>query len=152
MSKYVTVHRGMFHSIPAMLIAGLVTFLTYQHPVFELRVFLGVGVMLGFLSHLVLDEVSGVDFRGLAPELHKYAGTSVKLQSTSWLANVFSYSLMLALGYQAYLQYQPQRARAAGTQAAAQRPLTFSERALEKLPLQWQPAPQSPPAAVAARQ
>src|SRR5579872_7274056 len=48
-----TVHRGMFHSIPALLIAGLGTFLLY-HPVPDdppLRLFLAGGVMLGFLSH-----------------------------------------------------------------------------------------------------
>src|SRR5436305_9884601 len=63
--KHLTVHRGMFHSIPAMLIAGLAVFLAYRHPVFELRAYLAVRVMVGFLSHLVLDELCSVDFRGL---------------------------------------------------------------------------------------
>src|SRR5436190_7973919 len=28
--KYITVHRGMFHSIPAMLVAGLTVYLAYD--------------------------------------------------------------------------------------------------------------------------
>ncbi len=139
-SKYVTVHRGMFHSIPAMLIAGIATFLLYYHPVFELRAFLAVGVMLGFLSHLILDEVSNVDFRGLQPELKKYSGTAVKLQSISWPANVLSYALMFVLGYFAYLQYKPPTSHAAPPLASVQAPLEFGERPLVKQPMRWLPA------------
>src|SRR5262249_37428739 len=46
--KRVTVHRGMFHSIPAMLIAGLLVFLLYHSPDLTNRLFLAGGVMLGF--------------------------------------------------------------------------------------------------------
>src|SRR5262249_49813739 len=43
--KRMTVHRGMFHSIPAMVIAGLLTFLAYHHPDLGPRILLGVAVM-----------------------------------------------------------------------------------------------------------
>src|ERR1700751_3404170 len=56
-----TVHRGMFHSIPAMFIAGLVVLLVYHSPEVQIRLYLAGGVMLGFLSHLVLDEIYAVD-------------------------------------------------------------------------------------------
>ena len=36
----ITVHRGMFHSIPAMLIAGLCVFLLYHNPNMNLRWFM----------------------------------------------------------------------------------------------------------------
>src|SRR5207302_1448973 len=77
--KNYTVHRGMFHSIPAMLIAGLTVYLIYHpssdpHSAFpdklfsiellgapvqlsRYRCFIAGGIMLGFLSHLVLDEM-----------------------------------------------------------------------------------------------
>jgi LexA-binding, inner membrane-associated putative hydrolase len=55
--KHSTVHRGMFHSIPAMLIAGLSVFLLHHSPEFRTRLYLAGGIMLGFLSHLVLDEM-----------------------------------------------------------------------------------------------
>src|SRR4029077_14897860 len=50
--RKLTVHRGMFHSIPAMLCAGLLTYLALDHPTVESRAFFSVGVMIGFLSHL----------------------------------------------------------------------------------------------------
>jgi LexA-binding, inner membrane-associated putative hydrolase len=104
--KRFTVHRGMFHSVPAMLIAGLVVFLGYNHPNPAVRGYLAFGTMLGFLSHLVLDELCSVDFRGLAPKLNQFAGTALKLRSPSWTANVVAYALLAALGYVAYAQYE----------------------------------------------
>src|SRR5438132_3728791 len=52
-----TVHRGMFHSIPAMFVAGLVVLLLYHSPEAQVRLYLAGAIMLGFLSHLVLDEL-----------------------------------------------------------------------------------------------
>ena len=46
--KRFTVHRGMYHSIPAMLIAGLCVYLAYHSDNRNLRILLGCGVMLGF--------------------------------------------------------------------------------------------------------
>ncbi len=103
--KHFTVHRGMFHSIPAMLIAGLVIYLGYHSPDRRLRMLLGTGVMLGFLSHLVLDELYSVDLRGMKVKLNKYAGTAVKFVSPSLIATVTCYSLLGALIYLAYLDY-----------------------------------------------
>ena len=103
--KHFTVHRGMFHSIPGMLIAGLVIYLGYHSPDRRLRVLLGTGVVLGFLSHLVLDELYSVDLRGMKVKLNKFAGTAVKFVSPSLLATVTCYSLLGALVYLAYLDY-----------------------------------------------
>ena len=64
-----TVHRGMFHSIPALLISGLVVFLAYPSTDPTLRIYLATGVMIGFLSHLVLDELYSVDFMGAKGEV-----------------------------------------------------------------------------------
>lgn len=101
--KRLTVHRGMFHSIPAMLIAGMLTFLAYHNESIRPRIFLAVGVMVGFLSHLVLDELCSVDFRGLKPKLNKYAGSAVKFVSPSKWATGFTYALMLGLAYLVFL-------------------------------------------------
>jgi membrane-bound metal-dependent hydrolase YbcI (DUF457 family) len=145
--RHITVHRGMFHSIPAMLVAGLIVFLCYHHPVNELRAYIALGVMVGFLSHLVLDELCAVDFRGLTPKLNQFAGSAVKLYSTSWGANVVCYSLMFGLGYIAFQQYEPSRP---GTpQASIKQTLDFRERPLTKQPLRWQrsSSDRQPPAA-----
>lgn len=104
-----TVHRGMFHSVPAMLISGLVTFLIYHSPNMTLRYFLSVGVMVGFLSHLVLDEVYSVDFMGVAIRLNKYAGSAVKLFSPSILATVTCYVLLGGFGFLAWKDWTAQK-------------------------------------------
>src|SRR5262249_18761734 len=83
-----TVHRGMFHSIPALLIAGLAAYLLYPARDGRLRLFLAGGVMLGFLSHLVLDEAYSVDFTGARLRLNRYAGSALKLASRSRAATL----------------------------------------------------------------
>ncbi|MCE9532152.1 MAG: metal-dependent hydrolase [Planctomycetes bacterium] len=104
--KRLTVHRGMYHSIPAMLIAGLVVYLCYNHPSMRTRLFLTAAVMIGFLSHLVLDEMCSVDFNGLTIKLNKYAGSAVKFFSPSFIANVSTYAVLVMLGYCAILDYE----------------------------------------------
>ena len=111
--KHWTVHRGMFHSIPALLIAGLATYLLYprypgDHVV--VRLFLAGGVMLGFLSHLVLDELCSVDLTGARLRLNKYAGSALKLASSSWGATLTAYLLLAALSYQTWLEWFPAEA------------------------------------------
>src|SRR5215471_19037682 len=53
--KHLTVHRGMFHSIPAAVIAAEIAFLVHDCDARLGRLVLAGGVFLGFLSHLVLD-------------------------------------------------------------------------------------------------
>jgi hypothetical protein len=92
--KVLSVHRGMFHSIPAMLIAGLAVFLLYRHPDMDMRIFLAGGTMLGFFSHLVLDELCSVDFMGLRVRLKASAGSALKMYSSSWTATLATYVLL----------------------------------------------------------
>ncbi len=102
--KRVTVHRGMFHSIPAMVIAGLATFLIYHHPESRPRIVLAIGVMIGFSSHLLLDEIYSVDLRGFKPRLNKYSGSALKFVSPSQLATGLTYLLLLVLGFLTFLE------------------------------------------------
>jgi hypothetical protein len=105
--KRVTVHRGMFHSIPGMLIAGLIVFLLYSNPSsLKARLFVATGVMIGFLSHLILDELCSVDFMGLRIRLNKYAGSALKFFSPSWSATLLTYAVLGLLSYLAYLDWQ----------------------------------------------
>ena len=104
--KRFTVHRGMFHSLPAMLVTGLVVYLGYHSPNRHLRLLLAVGVMVGFLSHLLLDELYSVDIRGVKIKLNKYAGTAVKFVSPSFPATTVCYGLLGGLLYLAYLDYK----------------------------------------------
>ena len=103
--RRLTVHRGMFHSIPAMLIAGLVVYLEYQSPDRGVRLLLAGGVMLGFLSHLVLDEVYSVDFNGVRLRLAKSAGSALKFVSPSWTATCICYGILGGLALLAYADF-----------------------------------------------
>jgi hypothetical protein len=100
--RHITVHRGMFHSIPAMLIAGLVVYLVYPTPDLTLRLYLAGAVALGFLSHLVLDEFYAVDFNGARVKFNKFSGSALKFGSHSWLATLATYALLISLGYLAW--------------------------------------------------
>ena len=101
-----TVHRGMYHSIPAMLIAGLCVYLAYQSTSRNLRLMLSGGVMVGFLSHLILDEIYSVDFRGIRIKLKSSAGSALKLASPSVYATMTCYLILGGLLYLAYEDYQ----------------------------------------------
>jgi hypothetical protein len=100
-----TVHRGMFHSLPAMLIAGLAMYLLYHSSDPMVRVYLAGGVALGFMSHLVLDEIYSVDFNGIQVKLNQFAGSALKLGSKSFLATGFTYLLLGGLIYLAMLDW-----------------------------------------------
>jgi hypothetical protein len=97
-----TVHRGMFHSLPAMVIAGLVVFLLDHSPNPGVRLYLAAGTMIGFLSHLVLDELCSIDFMGLKVRLNRYAGSALKLASPSWTATLTTYVLLAGLSVLAW--------------------------------------------------
>jgi membrane-bound metal-dependent hydrolase YbcI (DUF457 family) len=104
--KQVSVHRGMFHSIPAMLICGLLIYLEYQSPNVSTRYTLALGVMIGFMSHLVLDEIYSVDFNGLKVSLKSSAGSALKFFSPSYVGTITCYLLLGALVFLAYVEHK----------------------------------------------
>jgi membrane-bound metal-dependent hydrolase YbcI (DUF457 family) len=103
--KRITVHRGMFHSIPGMLVAGLSLYLIYHSDQFWQRAYLAGGVMIGFLSHLVLDELYSVDFMGLRLRPNKFAGSALKFVSPSWPATLTAYGILTGLGVAAWFDF-----------------------------------------------
>jgi hypothetical protein len=89
--KY-TVHRGMFHSIPAALIfTGLAFVLTGAAPL-EIRCFKAGGVLAGFLSHLILDEIYAVEWKGGQWRFKKSFGTALKFYGDDGWANFSTYA------------------------------------------------------------
>jgi hypothetical protein len=101
-----TVHRGMFHSVPAMLIAGLAVYLMHHGPDERTRLYLAGGTMVGFLSHLVLDEIYSVNFMGVGFKLNKYAGSALKVASPSWSATASAYVILAGLAFAAWVDYE----------------------------------------------
>lgn len=116
--KRVTVHRGMFHSIPAMVLAGLAIFHMYDHIDPNLRYYMAGGIMIGFLSHLVLDEIYAVDLMGYTIKLNQFAGSALKFFSPSWPANIATYGLIFVAGAGYFLEPADAPAPAPPTPAA----------------------------------
>lgn len=93
-----SVHRGMFHSIPAALIfAGLAFLIAGGDDVF-VRYYKSAAVFVGCMSHLVLDEIYSVDTRGVVPKFKKSFGTAVKLFGKDGWANFSTYAKLAVVG------------------------------------------------------
>ena len=93
--KRYTVHRGMWHSIPACVVCGLITFLIVADPHLEIRFFKAAAVMLGFFSHLFLDEVWSLNVRKVS--VKKSFGTAIKFFGKDSWGNVSVYGKLIAL-------------------------------------------------------
>jgi hypothetical protein len=104
-----TVHRGMFHSIPTMLIfAGLAFLLTGSSPI-DVRCYKAGGVMGGFMSHLVLDEIYAVEWKAGRWRLKKSFGTAIKFWGDDVWSNFSTYAklaivTMMILGEPSVMQ------------------------------------------------
>ncbi len=91
-------HRGISHSLPTCAAWGLATYLYYPSIYHGLRVVMAVAVMVGFFSHLLLDEICSVDLRGA--RVNKAFGTAIKLWAPSPWTTLGMYGL---LGYLSYM-------------------------------------------------
>jgi hypothetical protein len=98
-----TVHRGMWHSIPAGITASLFAFLASSCEDMNLRLFKTFAIFIGFMSHILLDEIWSVEYRrGRYMFKHSF-GTALKFWSQNRVANVFSYTF---LAFMCFLAYQ----------------------------------------------
>lgn len=97
-----TVHRGMFHSIPALAISYLITYLLCDEGVTTARIFKASGMAIGFFSHLLLDEIWSVKFGATGPRLKSSFGTAIKFFGTQGGANSFCYATLILLGLTAF--------------------------------------------------
>ncbi len=87
LKKY-TRHRGIFHSIPAFLISFFLTLIiawTTRLSVLE-RFSMALAVSLGYLSHLVLDEIYSVDLFNKKIEGKKQKFYVIKIKKSSGTA------------------------------------------------------------------
>jgi hypothetical protein len=94
-----SIHRGMFHSIPAMFIAADIAYLGYPGPNIKSKILMATGVAIGFLSHLILDEIYSVELNGVAVRLKKSAGSALKIAGPSFVPNVFTFALFCTANF-----------------------------------------------------
>ena len=91
-----TVHRGMWHSIPAAASVGLLTFLICGDAEMPTRLFWSGAVVAGFMTHLILDEIYSIDVHGV--RLKKSFGTALKFYSSRGMwPNVSTYGKLALL-------------------------------------------------------
>lgn len=89
----VTVHRGMFHSIPTCFIWGSLMYLYYPHSNHWVRVYMASGIMVGYISHLLCDEYFSVEsFAGF--RVNKAFGTALKFWSGSLFSTFLCYCIL----------------------------------------------------------
>jgi len=86
-----TAHRGMFHSLPAAVLFGEAAFLLMSGDV-SLRWYKAGAVTLGYLSHLILDEMYSVQYVRGRMALKRSFGTALKLFGQKWLPNLAVYA------------------------------------------------------------
>ncbi len=91
MLKHWTVHRGIFHSFPVALIFTELAFLICSSGDLHSRYFKSAAISIGFLSHLILDEIWSIDFRHA--RLKSSFGTALKFWCPCWWSNSVAYAL-----------------------------------------------------------
>lgn len=104
-----TVHRGMFHSIPTMLIFGGLAFLVSGTSPIDVRCYKAGGVMGGCFSHLLLDEIYSIEWKGGRWRLKNSFGTAIKFWGDDMWSNFTTYAklaivVMLILGEPSVMQ------------------------------------------------
>jgi hypothetical protein len=96
--KRYTVHRGMWHSIPACLACGLLMFLIVAGEDLALRLFKAGAVSLGFFSHLLIDELWSLNLRSGKLNVKRSFGTALKFWGGDRWATLSVYAKLLLLG------------------------------------------------------
>ena len=100
--KRFTVHRGMWHSLPAAGVSGLIAYLAMPTTSDAERAYKAVAVVVGFLVHLILDEIWAVEVGVARLRTKKSFGTALKFLGNDAIANVFVYALLFGLCYTAW--------------------------------------------------
>ena len=92
-----TVHRGMFHSIPAAVIAAELAFLLASGDNMNLRFYKAGGVFVGYMSHLILDEIYSVKLSARGVRIKSSLGSAVKVFGRGWIPNISTYAKLALL-------------------------------------------------------
>jgi hypothetical protein len=95
--KRYTVHRGMFHSLPAAVVFGELAFLLASGEDVRLRLYKAGAVVIGYLSHLVLDEIYSFQWSRGRLRMKSSFGTALKLFGHDHWANFSAYAKLLIL-------------------------------------------------------
>jgi len=129
------VHRGISHSFPTCAVWGSLTYLYYPTERFTLRLVMAAAVMLGFLSHLVLDEICSVDLRGA--RIKRSFGTALKFWAASPWATAAMYAILAALAHRVIRSWPDGPFRLDAVPAPHLPPLRWPEWLPRRVPAGW---------------
>ena len=87
-----TVHRGLWHSVPAAVLCAEITYLLFFDLPIKVRLLYALAVLGGFISHLLLDELYSV--KVLALDTKRSLGTALKFTGPSKLQTILLYFLI----------------------------------------------------------
>jgi hypothetical protein len=97
-----TVHRGMFHSIPALGVVALLGYLVCASADERIRYFHSLALASGFFSHLLLDEIWSLGLNEGRLRIKSSFGTALKFWGPSLWGNVSVYAKLIVLGMMAF--------------------------------------------------
>lgn len=98
--KKFTHHRGIFHSIPAAVLFGLVLIWLLHLLSFAIgkEIIVGISLAIGYAGHLILDEIySSTNLSGHSIFPKKSLGSALKLYSNSRISTLLFYCLIFFL-------------------------------------------------------
>ncbi len=102
-----TVHRGIFHSVPAIFIYGALIFLVsgrQRHDI-PFQKAMAIASSLGYFAHLLLDEYSSLNFNGHRFKPKRSLGTALDFIKPNKVVTIFAYGLLLGLIFVIYPQW-----------------------------------------------
>jgi len=97
--KKITVHRGILHSIPFVLLCGICAFFFFVPSGKSMSMSAGVAVFAGGITHLVMDEFHSLSWSsGILPQPNNYTGTALKFKASSLSSTLYVYGILIAVG------------------------------------------------------
>ena len=104
--RKLTVHRGIFHSIPAIIIYGSIFFLVVGKKQHDLPFQQAAGIVagLGYFTHLALDEYSSLNFNGQRFKPKRSLGTALDFLKPNRSVTALAYLLMSYLLFMVFQQ------------------------------------------------
>jgi hypothetical protein len=93
----ISVHRGISHSVPMCAVWGALAYLCYPTDHHVVKVMMALAVVIGFSSHLLLDEICSVDLRGA--RVNRAFGTAIKFWAPSAVSTIAIYILLSYLSW-----------------------------------------------------
>jgi hypothetical protein len=89
----------MWHSIPACIACGLLTFLIVAGQDLAIRLFKAGAVSLGFFTHLLLDEIWSFQLKSGKLNIKRSFGTALKFFGQDHWANLSMYAKLGVLSF-----------------------------------------------------